>query len=147
MSWLAAHWLDLIQTTGIIGSLFFANRSSHNESKARLAATLFKITERHGELWGDLLTREELSRILKKDADPVAVPLTKDETVFLTLLFLHLNTAYASIQAGILKEPQAITLDIQAFFSLRVPAAGWAQMRYLHEREFVAFVEKSMRAG
>jgi hypothetical protein len=40
-------------------------------------------------------------------ADLARKPLIDEELVFVTLVFLHLNTAYGAIRAGVLKEPRA----------------------------------------
>ncbi len=44
----------------------------------------------------------------------------------------------------ILRSYSAPTLNIRAFLSLPVPAAGWAEARHLHDEGFVAFVEERL---
>ena len=141
MSWLASHWLDLIQSAGIVGGLFFNGWALHREGQTQRAANLLKLTEQHRDLWKELFTRPRLSRVLKADADPVADPLSDEETLFVTLLILHLNTAHSAIRAGVLDEPEGLTPDIRGFFSLPIPRAAWEKMRHLHDAAFVDFVE------
>lgn len=145
MSWLTIPWreliLDLIQSIGIIGGLFFTGWAIYRDGQAQRAANLLKLTEQHRDIWKELFARPALSRVLRAEADPVAEPISDDETLFITLLILHLNTAYSAIRAGVLKEPEGLTPDIRGFFSLPIPRAGWEKMRHLHDRDFVAFVE------
>lgn len=141
MAWLAKHWLDLVQTTGIIGGLFFTGWSARREGRAQKASSLLKLTEQHRDLWRELFSNPSLSRVLNPDADTSSEGLSEQETLFVTLLILHLNTAYSAIRAGVLDEPEGLTPDIAGFFSLPIPLAGWMAIRHLHDPGFVDFVE------
>lgn len=145
MPWLAAHLPDLLQNAGIVGSLCLSGWAAHREAQARRTANLLKLTEQHRDLWKELFVRPALSRVLRADADPDADPPTDEEMQFVTLLILHLNTAHSAIRAGVIKEPEGLTLDIRGFFSLPIPQAGWEAVRHLHDSDFVAFVEARRR--
>lgn len=141
MSWLAAHWLDLIQTTGIVGGLFFTGWAGRRDAQAKRAENLFRLTEQHRELWKELFASDDLARVLDPRADLGKRPVTKEEVTFVTLLLLHLNAAYSAIRAGVLREPEGLTPDIRAFFLLPIPGAVWELVKHLHDAAFVAFVE------
>lgn len=146
MSLLTTPWrdlvLDFIQSIGIIGSLFFTGWALYREGQAQRAANLLKLTEQHRDIWKELFARPSLSRVLRAEADPATDPISDEEMLFVTLLILHLNTAYSAIRARVLKEPEGLTPDIRGFFSLPIPRAGWEKMRHLHDRDFVEFVEE-----
>lgn len=141
MSWLAAHWLDLIQSAGIVGGLLFNGWALHRDGQAQRAANLLKLTEQHRDIWREMFSRPGLARVLRPDADLLTDPVTDEETLFVTLLILHLNTAFSAVRAGVLRAPEGITPDIRGFFSLPIPRAAWEKARHLHDREFVRFVE------
>jgi hypothetical protein len=145
MSWGAAEWSELIQNAGIVGGLGLSVVAFALDRRARRADALFRLTERHGALWGDLLTNPALARVLDAGADPVATPLTPLELLHITKLVLHLHTAYRMYRARILKEPEGLTLDIRTFFALPVPRAAWPEIRPLQNRDFVDFLEARLR--
>jgi hypothetical protein len=141
MKWLTMHWLDIVQTVGITGGLVFTGWSGHRDGQAQRAANLLKLTEQHRDLWKELFTRPALARVLSAGVDLTTEAVTEEETMFVTLLILHLNAAYSAIRAGVLREPEGLTPDIRGFFSLPIPLAVWERMKHLHDAAFVAFVE------
>lgn len=116
------------------------------EGRALRATNILRLTEQHRDLWKELFARPSLSRVLKADADLAARPVSDDESVFVGLLILHLNSTYVAIKAGVLKSPEGLAPDIRGFFSLPIPGAVWQRMHHLHDADFVAFVNGALRA-
>jgi hypothetical protein len=144
MSWGAAEWSELIQNAGIVGGLGLSVVAFALDRRARRADALFRLTDRHGVLWSELLTNAALARVLDAKADVASEPPTPLEVMHLTKLVLHLNAAFRMYRAHILKEPEGLTLDIQTFFALPVPRAAWQTIRRMQDRDFVAFLEDRM---
>lgn len=143
-NWIAGNWVDLLQSAAIVANLFMALWVMRREAHSRRAANIIRLTEQHRDLWKELFARPSLSRVLKAKADLARNPLTDDESVFVSLLILHLNSTYVAIKAGVIKRPDGLAPDIQGFFSLPVPNAAWRKMRHLHDADFVAFVEAQL---
>jgi hypothetical protein len=143
-NWIAGNWVDLLQSAGIVANLFLSLWVMRREAHSQRASNIIRLTEQHRDLWKELFARPSLSRVLKKKADLARDPLTDDESVFVGLLVLHLNSTYVAIEAGIIKRPDGLAPDIRGFFSLPVPNAVWKKTRHLHDADFVAFVEAQL---
>jgi hypothetical protein len=149
MAWLdplKTNWFDLLQTLGIVGGLFLTTWTIHLNTKVQRATNLLQLTQQHRELWMTLFTNPELSRVLRDDLDLNRQPPTDDETRFVTMLILHLNGAYQTIKADVLKKPEGLTADIRGFFALPIPRAVWERAKHFYDSDFVAFVEAQRRA-
>lgn len=142
--WIAGNWVDLLQSIGLAASLSLTFWAMRRDTHSQRASNIIKLTEQHRDLWKELFARPSLSRVLKKKADLARDPLTDDESVFVGLLILHLNSTYVAIKSGVIKRPDGLSPDIRGFFSLPVPNAVWKKTHHLHDADFVAFVEAQL---
>lgn len=143
LNWLTKHWLDLLQSTGIVGSLWFTSIALRNDAKAKRLQSLFIITQSHREIWSEIYKRPELGRILGPKADVRSLPVTNDERMFVNFLILHLKNVYQASQSDLYIAPEALRKDIGSFFALPVPKDVWDQVKEYQDDEFVAFVEET----
>src|SRR5690348_14832932 len=97
--WIAEYWFELLQTVGIIGGLIFTAYTVRRDSKEREISNLFAIKQQHGDLWRELYDRPKFFRVLKKDIDLNAAPVTDEEALFVKLLILHLDTVHRATEA------------------------------------------------
>ena len=144
MPWAGIEWSELVQNAGIVGGLGLSVGAFVLDRRSRRADALFRLTERHGVLWGELLTNPALARTLDAKADLAKEPITSLEVLHLTKLVLHLAAAHRMYEARVLREPEGLALDIRTFFSLPVPRAAWLQIRPVQDRDFVAFLERHL---
>jgi hypothetical protein len=89
-----------------------------------------------------MIDQPELWRIMSADVDLERNPVTDNETLFVSFLVLHLNSAYQAIKQGVMEMPEGLGSDISAFFVHPIPRAVWGKLRSLQNRDFVAFVEE-----
>jgi hypothetical protein len=146
LNWVAEHWLDLLQSAGIGGGLFFTAVTLRTDTKARRLQSLFTLTKSHREIWSEIYRRPDLSRILDPKADLAAQAVTKEETLFVNFLIFHLNNSYRAIQDDLYARPEGLNEDIKGFFALPIPKFVWSHAKNLQDRNFVAFVEDAIRA-
>src|SRR5262245_45305825 len=129
--WLEGNWFTLLQSAGIAGSLVFTAISLRIDARVRRVGNLLALTDQHREIWLQLYRRPELARVLDARADLTNKPVTQHEELFVSLLVLHLNSAYHAIQAGMFLSPEGLGEDIRMFFSLPIPKAVWEEMKPL----------------
>jgi len=141
-AWAAHHWLDLLQSAGIIGGLFFTATSLRIDARARHVANLLTLTEHHRNIWTSLYQRPELARVLDERADVEQNPITGAEELFVLLLVLHLSSAQEAIKQGMFLAPDGLRKDIHGFFSRPIPKAVWERIKPLQDQDFVRFVEE-----
>jgi hypothetical protein len=143
--WVDGSWFNVIQTAGIIGSLWLAMAAANRDAKAKEIENLLSLSEHHRELWKEIPQRKDLARIFQTDADVLLTPPTVAETEFLNLVFVHFQTGWRIAKAGgitTLKEMQA---DIRDFFSLPLPRAVWEKTKNCRNWQFVRFVKQALR--
>ena len=141
LNWFAKHWHTLLESVGIIGLVFTAV-SFRKDAQARKVENLLKFTQAHRDLWSQLYSSPQLRRVLDKNVDLDAAPITAEEEMFLGFVLLHLKSAYRAARAGVFVLPEAIGDDIRSFFSLPIPRATWEKLKKNHDRDFVRFVEE-----
>jgi len=141
VDWAAHHWLDLLQSAGIIGGLFFTAISLRIDARVRRVANLLTLTGHHRDIWTQLYRRPQLARILDSKADLDKIPVTDEEELFVLLLVLHLSGVQEAMKQGMFVAPDGLRKDIQRFFSRPIPKAVWARIRLLQDQDFVRFVE------
>lgn len=139
--WLAQNWFVLLQSTGIIGGLVFTGWSLRIDARSRRVGNLLRITQQHREIWKNLLDRPELARVLRPETSPTQEPVNDQEAVFLTFLFLHLNSAFYAMRERQFLTPEGLRKDIQWFLSLPIPRAFWLTAKPYLDQGFVRFVE------
>lgn len=116
------------------------------DAKVRRVSNLVELTKQHREIWTQIYRRPELKRILESEPDLEAKPVTEEERLFITLLILHLASAYEAIRAGVFKEPERLQVDVRKFFSNPVPRMVWRSVRPLQNRSFISFLEQCLGA-
>ena len=144
LGWSAAHWFELLQSAGIICGLLFTGFALRDEKKVIGVQTLFTITEHHRDLWTQLYSRPDLSRVLLGQADLKSRDITTDETRFINLVVLHTFAAYRASKAGIYVRPENLSKDVGGFFALPIPFAVWSNLKESQDRDFVSFIDKSI---
>ena len=142
INWLTAHWFDLIQTVGIVGSLLFAAYTTHKDDRARKIANSIAMNDQHRQIWREIYDHPKLARVLQKDADLEKEPVSIEEERFVTTLILNLGTAFRAMKYGEFVALEGLQKDVQDFFSLPIPKALWKKLQPLQDENLVAFVEK-----
>jgi len=143
--WLAEHWLDLVQTIGIIGGLVFTAFALRRDEKARTITNTIAINEQYSRIWHDFYEHPELARILQKNVDLNQQPISNDEALFVKTLFLHLDVVRRTMEAGIFVKIQGLQKDIQEFFTLPIPKAVWEKIKPFQDGDFVTFIESALK--
>jgi len=143
-AWVEGNWFNLIQTAGIMGSLWLTASAALREAKAREIENLLVIAEHHRELWTGVRQKPELERIFKEDSDPVAVPPTIAEEEFLNLALLHYQTSWRIAKAGGIITEKELATDVGRFFALPLPHAFWEKTKKRRNPCFVRFVERTL---
>lgn len=139
--WVFHNWFLFLQSVGIIGGLLFTAISLRIDAKVRRVGNLILITQQHRDMWTTLYTLPELARVMNANADLKSAPVTIEEELFISLLILHLNSAFQAMKHGMFMKPEGLRKDIQSFFSLPIPKAVWDKTRVLQDDAFVRFVE------
>jgi hypothetical protein len=141
-------WVDgnfnVIQTVGIIGSLWMGILAAHREAKAKETENLLTIAEQHRELWVEAHQRKELGRIFLENAD-MTEAVSIAETVFLRLVISHFQSIWLVANAGGLLTLKELALDAGEFFSLPLPRAVWEKTKATRNPKFVRFIERAMK--
>ncbi len=141
MSSLGQHWLDAVQTIGIVASIYFAIRAARDQARQLRIANSFMITQHHRDLWGYMLDHSDLQRIFDPTVDTVAAPVTERERTFINLLFLHSAACLKAIRTGAVSPVHGIEADIKDILSHPLPYAVWLDVEPFHDRDFALFVE------
>lgn len=144
LNFVAAHWFDTLQTVAIVSGLLYTGSSFRTDIKAKRLQSLFTLTKHHREIWSELYSRPELSRILDPKADLIGKPVTSEERLFVNFIILHLNNAYQAGRLGLYKSPNGLRADVAAFFSFPIPGSVWNQSRTYQDTNFLRFVEGSL---
>jgi len=141
INWAGQHWLDLLQSVGIVAGLWFTAYTIRKDERARKITNLITIAQHHREIWGELYARPELSRILDRDADLVKRPISDEEHLFVNTVILHLDTVRRAMKEGMFVTLEGMRQDIRGFFSRPIPNAVWERTQGLQDSEFVRFIE------
>ena len=139
--WLQSNGFTLLQSAGIIAGLVFTGVSVRAEAKSRRVTNLLIITQNHRQIWSELYTRPELSRVLDPEADLERQAVTREEELFVGFLVLHLSSAYRAIQQDVLIPPEQLECDVKTFFALPVPRTHWRKTRQMQDVDFLEFVD------
>ena len=141
LNWFRDNWFTLLQSLGIIGGLLFTGFSLRIDARVRRISNVFEVTKQHREIWTQLYSQPELKRILDPAVDVTQDPVTSGEELFLTLLILHLASAYRARRFGMVLSPEELRADISSFFALPIPRAVWEKSKAFQDHDFVSFVE------
>jgi len=137
-----AHWFELLQSAGIVGSLALTAIALRRDAESRRVTNLLELTKQHREIWTTLYERPEFNRIMEAEAKDRAA--TPEEEMFVHSLILHLNAAYHAMKDKLFLPPEGLQKDIQRFFAKPIPKRIWKQTKELHDHDFVRFVESCL---
>ncbi len=139
--WLIENFGALLNAVGITGSLLFTAFSFRGETRERQLSNLIALTEAHRDIWARLYDEPDLCRILSVDVDLSTVPVSDQESIFLTSLILHLNCVHRAIRMGMFPELEGLRTDLREFYSLPIPKEMWRRLKPLQDRDFIRFLE------
>lgn len=139
--WIFDNWFTLLQSTGIIGSLWFTARSFRFDAKIRKVGNLIEITSHHREIWSQLYSQPELARVKESSPDFKKKPITVGEELFVTQVILHLRSVFRASKEGVIASLDGVEADIRQFFSKPIPRIIWNQKREFQDLDFVQFME------
>jgi len=139
--WITGHWLDLLQSVGIVGGLAFTAISLRTDSKVQRVSNLLTITKQHRDIWTLLYDRPELNRVLDLSVDLERNPVSEEEELFVILVVLHLKSAQEATKQGMFTAPSGLKKDVQWFFSRPIPRVVWERIKGLQDDDFVAYVQ------
>lgn len=144
-SWVEVNWFNLIQTAGIVASLWFTAAGLIREAKAKEIENLLTIAEHHRDLWAKAYERPELARIFQVDADVASKSLTVAEAEFLNLVLVQYQITWFVAKAGGLVTEKELATDVNDFFALPLPRAVWERTKTSRNSKFVRFIEDALR--
>src|SRR5882757_1776385 len=100
MEWATVHWLDILQSIGILAGLLFTAHNLRADSRERKIQSLFTLTAAHREIWSKVYEHPHLMRVLRQ-AEATPISTTEDEEMFVNLLILHLAASYRARKLGL----------------------------------------------
>jgi hypothetical protein len=142
--WVRENWFTLLQGIGIVAGLFFTAVSIRQQTRARRISDLLTLTAQHRELWGEIQRQPLLSRVLSRNVDLIANPISAIEEEFLNTVIVHFSTGWQLARDGALVPLKAMRVDTRMFFSLPIPRAVWEQSKPIRDPKFVRFVESCL---
>src|ERR1043166_739101 len=141
-TWDAQHWLDLLQSVGIVGGLLFTAYTTWKDVRARRISNSIAIDGQYRDIWKELYDHAELSRVLAKDADIEKQPVSVQEEMFVKTLVLHLGTVYRALTYGEFAKLEGLRKDVREFFALPIPREVWQRIKVFQDKDFVEFIRK-----
>lgn len=139
--WIGAHWVDVVQSAGIVSAFLFSAYTIRREAQLRRVNTLLELSKQHNAIWRELAERPELFRVADDQPGLDTAPITPQEQRFVTSLILHLDGVHRAMRAGMLVKLEGLRPDIQTFFSLPIPQTVWQSIKPFQDKAFVRFVE------
>lgn len=145
--WLETNWLNIVQSTGIVGGLLFTAVTFRRDAKARRATDLLTLAEQHRDLWSEIYRKPGLKRINHAEADLIGSRITPEEEEFLNLVFVHAFTTWLLAQSGTmpLLSLETLALDIGMFLKKPIPLAVWKSSKHTRDPNFVKFVDECIQ--
>ena len=141
VAWISAHWLPVLQATGIVGSLVFTGCSLRLNTRVQKVQTLINLTQQHRSLWLKSLDSPKLQEILSEDPLERPVSITRDQKIFVNLLLLHLTSTLFAVRKGVVEKPAGLDADIREFLSLPVPRAVWEEYKPMRDKDTLRYVD------
>lgn len=157
-SWVEGNWFNLIQTVGIMASLWLtaaaANREAkarneeavarHREAKAKEIENLLTNADHQRELWTSAYQKSELQRVFQANVDLAGTPVKVAEREFLNLVLVQYQITWCIAEAGGIVTLEELASDVHDFFSLPLPRAVWEKVKGCRNPRFVEFVERAL---
>ncbi|MEW6159365.1 MAG: DUF6082 family protein [Verrucomicrobiota bacterium] len=144
LTWISAHWLDLLQSVGIICGLLFTVYTIRADARARRISNMIAVAQQHRDIWKQMYERPELARVLDPAADLSTAPITAEERLFAKLLILHLDSVHRAMKEKMFVTLEGLQTDIRMSFAMPILRTVWHEMKSLHDDEFVEFIESAI---
>ncbi len=96
--WLTDNWFNLLNTLGIVGSLWFTGCFTPFRNKTRRVANLLTITANYREVWKEYLEFPELARVIQTEVDVAKHPVTPAEEFFVNMIISHISSVYEALK-------------------------------------------------
>jgi hypothetical protein len=141
--WFEQNWFSLVQSVGVIGSLWLATATLKRDAKTRRTSDLLTLTSLHRELWSEIYRNPQLSRVLKTKVDLVEDPVSLQEKEFLHSVIVHFYLGWLLVTQNHVIPAEVYATDVRAFFSLPLPNAVW-NLTKARDSDFVSYVEKTL---
>jgi hypothetical protein len=141
LHWIFDHWVDVLQSIGIVAGLLFTVRTIRTDENGRRIANLIAFTQQYREIWRELYERPELARVLEDKVDLRKHPVTAQERLFVKLLILHLDSVHRAMKENMFVDLKGLQTDIQRSFSRPIFRAVWEEIKGLQNPDFIDFVE------
>jgi hypothetical protein len=145
-NWLVEHWVEVLQTVGIVGGLCFTVYAIRKDGQARQIENMMGMAHHHYSIWKEIYHRPQLLHVMDKKVIVEQSPVTPEEQLFVTAIIIHLDSVHRARKAKLILNQEGLREDIHRFFSLPIPQAVWREVKQLHDQDFVAFVEAAIRA-
>lgn len=143
-AWLDQNWFTLIQTLGILGSIWLTRAALRRDARARKLGDYLVLAGHHRELWSEIHRHAQLARVLQPEVDLLASPMSIAEAEFLNIAIVHFQSGWLVAKDGGLITLDVLMADVRAFFSLPLPRAVWEQTRHMRDPNYVRFIEQAM---
>ncbi len=124
-----------------------AIKAVRQNTKTRRISDLLTVAEHYRDLWGRTQNEPEMQRIGRKDPDLIRTPVTSEEEKFLNRVIIHFNTSWLMAREGALLSLEALTRDVQAFFTLPIPSSVWLDTRQNRDPAFARFLDRCLEDG
>ena len=138
---LVTNWFDAIQALGIIAGFGLATAAFRLDAKSRRFSNLLAVHTQHRDIWSQLFSNPELSRILSLKLDLVKNPVTWAEEMFVTFLILHVRAVFEGSEQKLFTAAERTVQDVGLFFSRPIPEAVWENARFFQDKAFVRFLD------
>jgi len=143
VEWLSEHWFDLLQTTGIVGSLLLATYTTRRDERARRVGNSIVINGQYQELQKELIRHPQLKHVFAENADVERESVSIEEEAYVKMVIGQLSTVYRAMRHGEFVTLEGLQKDVREFFALPVPKAVWDKFKPFQDQKFVEFVENS----
>jgi hypothetical protein len=143
--WILEHWLDLLQSVGIIAGLLFTVHTIRTDARSRRIANHLIFSGQYRDIWKQTYVRPELARVFELDVDLVRAPVTNEERLFARLLILHLDGIHRAMKEKMFASLSGLQKDVRMSFERPVLRAVWEEVKEFQDPDFVAFVEMNRR--
>jgi hypothetical protein len=141
LRWIEDHWLDALQTLGIVAGLWFTSLSAFRDHRSRKLQNLLSINSNHRQIWLQAFSHPHLFRILKPKVNLRRNPVSEEEALFVNLVILHLTTVLEAMNDGLMRKPQGHDADLKEFFSLPIPRHVWRKTAKFRSEATLRHVE------
>lgn len=144
--WLDANWFNIVQTASIVLGLVFTGIALQRDARSRQFQNLLALKEEHRELWSLIHQNPELARILQRDVDLIAAPMTDAEEIFLRQMIVHFAVSWQLNRDGTPFDLNAFRRDAAEIFSLPLPKLAWERALGAQDPNFVDFIQRALGA-